>query len=140
MPDKAFLNNQLPALEEASPIRWPDPDRGMTMLVELDNAHRTNTILCRLAHDEVTHRIRETHHQADARGIFLEVQERGNEGKSAGGTFPKASGFTVLQEKASNRVVVEERDTAHRLHAEDEYRIGVTAPNAQACIVECRHA
>ena len=79
-------------------------------------------------------------HQADARWIFLEVKERGNQGKSAGGTFPNASGFTVLQEEVSNSVVVGDRDTAHRLHADDEHRIGVTAPNAQARIVECRHS
>ncbi len=49
--DKSFANNHLPALEEVTPIRWPDPEQGMTMLVELDSAHRTNTILRRLAHD-----------------------------------------------------------------------------------------
>ena len=60
-------------------------------------------------------------------GYFLRLSECGNEGKSAAGTFSKASGFTVLQEAVSNKVVVDDRDTAHRLHADDEHRICVTA-------------
>jgi len=115
---------------------------GKRVLILPGDAQRRifRNILCCLSHNEVTHRIRETHHQADARWIFLEVKERGNEGKRATGAFSKASGFTVLQEEASNRVMVDDRDTAHRLHADDEHRIDVTAPNAQARIVECRHS
>src|SRR5574341_1419121 len=38
------------------------------------------------------------------------------------GSFTKASGFAVLQENVGHSLVVYDRDSAHRLHADDEHR------------------
>ncbi len=97
-------------------------------------------ILCRLPHDEITHRIREPHHQTDARRKSLEVEKLRKNGEGAGDSVPDASRFAVLQEEVGHGRVVHNRDTAHCLHADDEHRVSVAAPDAQARVVEGGHA
>src|SRR5262245_26065232 len=91
-------------------------------------------------HDEITHRIRETHYQTDSRRIALKVKELGNEGKNASRTFSKTPGLPVLQDEVSHGLVVYDWDPAHCLHADHNHRVSITTPYTQTCVVECRHS
>jgi hypothetical protein len=114
---------------------------GKRVLVLARDAERRvfGDIFCGEPHDEIAHGVRKPHQQTDPRGIALEVDELGNEGEQAGGTFLKGFGFAVLLEEIGHPPVVHDGDSAHSLHADDEHRVGVTAPDSQAGIVERRH-
>src|SRR5262249_51422406 len=124
------------------PRRIPVRSNGKRVLLLASDAERRvfGNILRGKAHNEITHRIRETHHQTDSRRIALKVKELGNQGESASRTFSKASGFPVLQDEVSHGLVVYDRNPAHRLHADHEHRVSITTPDTQASIVECRHS
>ena len=87
--------------------REPVRSNGKRVLILPGDAQRRifRNILCLLSHNEVAHGIRETHHQTDARWIFLEVQERGNEGKSAFGTFSSSKADTASWVAANKRTL-----------------------------------
>src|SRR5688500_6518165 len=88
------------------------------------------------SHDEVAHGIGEARYQSDTRRIALEIKEYWDESHETGSAFAKRSGFPILKEQIGDSAVVREGNSAHRLHAERQHRVRITASDTQARIVQ----